>query len=217
MRARCADSSSNCDSPEKKTKRNSKASTEEVQQQRVDYWSVILAEKIENLVFLDEMGILLGIMRDMARSEAGTRAYDFDCVYRGKRLNYIGAMSIKGILSLKALPKSLNGELFKEFIETELAPKLWEGAVVVMDNLKAHKVEGVAELIEARGGKVIYLPPYSADFNPIEHLWWELKAFVRRYRPKWEEAVEKLLKLGMLLNTEEIRRNYFAHCCYCPL
>ena len=77
---------------------------------------MILAEKIENLVFLDEMGILLGIMRDMARSEAGTRAYDFGCVYRGKRLHYIGAMSIKGVLSLKALPKSLNGELFKELI-----------------------------------------------------------------------------------------------------
>lgn len=187
-----------------------------MQHQRVAYWSEISAEKMENLVFLDEMGILLGIMRDMARSEAGKRVYDFDCVYRGKRLNYIGAMSIRGILSLKVLPKSLNGELFKEFIGTELAPKLWEGAVVVMDNLKAHKVEGVKELIEARGGKVIYLPPYSPDFNPIEHLWWELKAFVRRYRPKREEAVSQLLKLGVLLNTEKIRKNYFTHCCYCP-
>ena len=175
-----------------------------------------MKEKPDNLVFLDEMGILLGIMRDMARSEAGSRVYDLDCLYRGKRLNYVGAMSMKEVLCVKSLTTSMNGELFKEFIVQDLLPKLWRGVVVVMDNLKAHKVTGVKELLEEKGCKVIYLPPYSPDFNPIEHLWWELKAFVKRFKPKQEEALDKLLRLAILLNSESIRKNYFTHCCYCP-
>jgi transposase len=199
----------------KKTRRNRRASLDEVQQERTDYWALISKEDPENLVFLDEMGIFLGMMRDMARSLAGTRAYDFDSVYRGTRLNYIGAMSLRGVLSLKLLPRSLDGELYKQFVREELVPKLWVGAVVVADNLKAHKVEGVQEMIEAAGAKMVYLPRYSSEFNPIEHLWSELKAFIRRFRPKNVDAVEKLLDIGLLLHTPENRRNYFTHCCYC--
>ncbi|MBE9196631.1 hypothetical protein IQ219_15250 [Synechocystis sp. LEGE 06083] len=66
-----------------------------------------MKEKPENLVFFDEMRILLGIMRDMARILMGTRAYDFDSVYKGTRLNYAGAMSLSGTLCLKLLPKSI--------------------------------------------------------------------------------------------------------------
>ena len=117
----------------------------------MDYWQLILQEDVKNLVFLDEMGILLGIMRDMARSLVGTRAYDLNCVYRGKRLNYIGAMSLKGVLSVKRLPKSLDGESFKEYLKEELLPKLEEGSVLVSDNLKAHKVEGVEEMLKSAG------------------------------------------------------------------
>lgn len=163
------------------------------------------------------MGILTGIIRDMARSLAGTRAYDLDCVYRGTRLNYVGAMSLDRVLCLKLLPKSMNGELFKEFVQNDLVPNLWKGAVVVMDNLKAHKVQGVQEMIEAAGAKIIYLPRYSPDFNPIEHLWWELKAFVRRFKPKTSDSIQKLLELGVLLNSAQTRQNYFTHCCYCAI
>ncbi|WP_228025776.1 transposase, partial [Synechocystis salina] len=119
------------------------------------------------------------------------------------------------ILCLKLLPKSMNGELFKEFIKETLIPQLWQGAVVVMDNLNAHKVEGVKEMLEAAGAKVIYLPRYSPDFNPIEHLWWELKAFIRRFRPKDKKSVEKLAEIGVMLNSATTRQNYFTHCCYC--
>jgi transposase len=201
--------------PKKKTKRNHRASLEEVQKERTEYWQRVLQEDLDNLVFLDEMGILLGIMRDMARSLRGTRAYDFDCLYRGKRLNYIGAMSLKEVLSVKQLPKSLNGELFKEYLKEELLPKLWKGAVLVVDNLTAHKVEGVKEMLESKEAKILYLSRYSPDFNPIEHLWWELKAFIRRFRPKTEEEVEKLIKIALLLHTSDTTKNYFTHCCYC--
>jgi transposase len=69
-----------------------------------------------------------------------------------------------------------------------------------MDNLKVHKVEGVEEMIEAVGASVVYLSPYSLEFNPIEHLWRELKAWLRRFVPRSVQIVEKLLKLGVIPN-----------------
>jgi len=161
------------------------------------------------------MGVLLGMMRLMARSKKGERIYDFKPFYRGARVTAVGAISIKEILALKTLGKSMKGQDFYQFIQEELVPKLWEGAVVVMDNLKAHKIAGVQEMIEAVGAKVVYLSPYSPEFNPIEHLWWQLKAFIRQFAPKSQEAVTKLLELGVKLCSSEQLTHYFTHCCYC--
>ena len=72
-----------------------------------------------------------------------------------------------------------NGDIFKFFLEKILRTNLWSGACVVMDNLPAHKVNGVRTLIEERGARLIYLPPYSPDFNPIENSWSKVKEFLR--------------------------------------
>ena len=96
---------------------------------RLEYWSEIKKVKTENLVFLDEMGVLLGLMRTRARSLKGQRAYDLKPFYRGKRLTVIGAMTHDGCLGIKTLSKGMNGEDFQQFLKEELAPKLWSGAV----------------------------------------------------------------------------------------
>ena len=113
------------------------------------------------------MGVLLGEMRTRARSFKGPRAYDLKPFYRGRRIIVIGAMTYDCCLGIKTLDKGMNGEDFPQFLKEELAPKLWSGAVVVMDNLPAHKVKGVAKIIEDAGAKVIYLSPYSPEFNLI--------------------------------------------------
>ncbi|MDV3002765.1 MAG: hypothetical protein N5P05_004420 (plasmid) [Chroococcopsis gigantea SAG 12.99] len=77
------------------------------------------------------------------------------------------------------------------------------------------KVEGVEEIINAVGAKIIYLPTYSPDFNPIEHLWWELKSLVLKFRPQNETILRKLLRLSLLLICEKNLKSYFTHCCYC--
>jgi hypothetical protein len=103
------------------------------------------------------MGVLLGIMRSRARSKKGERSYDIKPFYRGSRVTVVGAISNKKVIAMKTMEKSMNGEYFKKFVQEELVPLLWKGAVLVMDNLKAHKVEGVKEMIEAVGAKVVYL------------------------------------------------------------
>lgn len=169
----------------------------------------------ENLVFLDEMGVSVGLMRERGRSLKGERLHDTTVSYRGKRVNVIGAMSQSKVLAMSTLEQPVNGETFETFLREELVPRLWKGAVLVMDNLGVHKVKGVEPLIREAGASILYLPPYSPDFNPIEHWWWELKAFVRSYRPKTTQIVKELVELGRLLTSGGTLRNYCTHCCYC--
>jgi putative transposase len=157
--------------------------------------------ELHNLVFLDEMGVLLGLMRLLGRAPQGERVYDIKPFYRGTRVSVIGAISDSKVLALKALERSLTGEQFKQFLQADLAPQLWSGAVVVMDNLPAHKVQGVQDILAQVGAKALYLSPYSPEFNPIEHWWWELKAFIRRFVPKTKETLVKLLHLGSMLSS----------------
>ena len=200
----------------KKTLRASQAGTEKNQQARVDYWEEIRDVKPENLVFIDEMAILLGIMREYGRSLRGTRIYDKKPFYRGERMTVIGAISQEKVIAFDIIGKSMRGEDFKKFIKEHLVPELWKEAVVVMDRLRAHQVEGIKEMVEAVGARVVYLSGYSPDFNPIEHLWWELKAFIRRFVPKSKIVVEALLRMAVKYLVSSVHlRNYFAYCCYC--
>jgi putative transposase len=111
----------------------------------------------EKFVFLDKMGVLLGIMRRISRSMKGERVYDIKPFSRGSRVTVVGAISQKKVIAMKTIGKSINGEKLLKFVQEELAPKLWKGAVVVMDNLRVHKIEGVEEMIEAVGARVVYL------------------------------------------------------------
>ena len=103
------------------------------------------------------MGVLLGIMRQGARSKKGERSYDIKPFYRGSRVTVVGAISNKKVIAMKTMEKSMKGEEFKKFVQEQLVPKLWKGAVLVRENLKVHKVEGVKEMIEAVGASVVYL------------------------------------------------------------
>ncbi len=96
-------------------------------------------------------------MRSRARSKKGERSYDIKPFYRGSRVTVVGAISNNKVVAMKTIKKSMNGEDFKKFVQEQLVPKLWKGAVLVMDNLKAHKVEGVEKMIEAVGARVAYL------------------------------------------------------------
>ncbi len=150
----------------------------------------------KNLVFLDEMGVLLGLNRCCARSAYGTRVYDFQAFYPEK-VTVIGAISCQKVLAVMTLNGSMNGAAFKVFIEKCLLPRLWTGAVVVMDNLPAHKISEIVPLIQSVGAKVLYLSPYSPDFNPIELWWSQLKAFLRQFSPTTTKMIDILIATAL--------------------
>jgi len=181
----------------------------------VEYWEKVRHIDPENLVFLDEMGVLLGLARTHARSQRGNRVYDFKPYYRGAKVSVIGGISIKKVLAVMTLDGSMDGAAFKVFIEHFLLPQLWVGAVVVMDNLPAHKVEEIEPLIESVGAHVLYLSSYSPEFNPIEHWWSQLKAFLRLFAPTTASGVDGLIKIALQLMDPQHLKNWFTHCCYC--
>jgi transposase len=199
----------------KKTLRSSQGATERVQKLRSEYWEQVKDIEPENLVFLDEMGVLLGLTRTHARSSSGIRVYDLKPFYRGAKVTVIGAVSLKQVLAVMTLNSSMDGEAFKVFVEKCLVPQLWSGAVVVMDNVPAHKVTSIEPLIQAVGASVLYLSPYSPDFNPIEHWWSQLKAFLRQFSPTTTIRVDTLIATALDLVNPKHLQNWFTNCCYC--
>lgn len=199
----------------KKTLRSNQAKTEKVQKQRIEYWEKVKHIDPQDLVFIDEMGVLLGMTRTHARSEYGSRVYDFKPYYRGAKISVIGAISLKKVLGVMTLNGSMDGSAYKVFVEHILLPQLWVGAVVVMDNLPAHKVEEIKPLIESVGASILYLSPYSPEFNPIEHWWSQLKAFLKQFSPKNASVVDGLIKIALQLINPLHLKNWFTNCCYC--
>ncbi|MBN3962650.1 transposase [Nostoc sp. NMS8] len=151
-----------------------------------------------------------------ARSQMGTRAYSLNPFYRGSKVTVIGAISIKKVVALMTMNASMDGIAFELFIEKFLVPNLWSGAVVVMDNLSAHKLDSIVPMIESSlCAKVICLSSYSPDFNPIELWWSQLKSFLRSFAPTTTEMVDKLISVALQLINPQHLRNWFASCCYC--
>ena len=103
-----------------------------------------------------------------------------------------------------------DGDVFLAFVEQVLAPRLEPGHVVVLDNLSAHKVAGVRQLIEARGAQVLYLPPYSPDFNPIELAWSKLKQRLRGVKARVLEQLEPALADALSAITAQNAREFSA-------
>ena len=95
-----------------------------------------------------------------------------------------------------------------------LVPRLWKGAVVVMDNLGAHKVKGVQAQIEAVGARLLYLPPYSADLNPIEPAWSQFKTHLRKVAARTIRTLRRAIREGLARISADDAHGYFAHCGY---
>lgn len=170
---------------------------------------------LKDLIFLDEAGTHLGMTRRYARSEKGKRAYDQAPKTRGKNVTLIGALSwTQGFIAPMTWPGGTDGVTFRTYVEEVLVPQLWEGACVVMDNFRSHHVEGIRAAIEAVGAKLIYLPPYSPDFSPIENSWSKIKEFVRSQAPRTYDALNDAIADAI----DEIHQNdiigWFTHCCY---
>jgi transposase len=126
----------------------------------------------------------------------------------------LSSITLEGMGTSLAVEGATNREVFETYVEQILAPTLRRGQVVVMDNLTAHKGERVKELIEERGCKLIYLPPYSPDFNPIEEAFAKIKALVRKAEARTREALVEAIGKGISMVTAEDAQGFFDHCGY---
>jgi len=133
-----------------------------------------------------------------------------------KTTTFTAGLRFDGLVAPFVLDGPMNGEAFLVYVKEVLAPTLSNGDMVVIDNLPAHKVKGVREAIEASDAKLIYLPPYSPDLNPIEMVFAKLKALLRKAAERTRDALWE--RIGQLLDdfTPQQCANCVAHAGYAP-
>ena len=112
---------------------------------------------------------------------------------------------MRGLIATMTIEEVTDADIFLAYLEQVPCPALKPGDVVVMDNLSAHKVAGVSQLIEAAGAELLYLPPYSLDLNPIEKAWAKLKQLLRAAKTRSKEALDHAI-------TELLPKNHTRKC-----
>ena len=164
------------------------------------------------------------MVRLYARAVKGKRARGVRPQKRGKNVSMIGAIALKGIVASVNIYGSSDQITFEAFVMNKLVPQLWKGACVVLDNSTIHKGEEMQAAIEAAGAKLVFLSPYSPEFNPIENLWSKLKNLLRSIGARTYQALDEAIgsagaRSAIALAFSQISldniRNWFAHCCYC--
>lgn len=168
----------------------------------------------QRLVFLDESGVTTEMTRRYGRAPRGERVREGTPSGHWRTLTLLGAMTAEGLLATMTIESPTDGEVFLAYVDQVLAPRLQPGQVVVLDNLAAHKVAGVRERIEAAGAQLLYLPPYSPDFNPIEKCWSKVKQWLRSAKARTLEGLEAAVAEALAAITSQNASAWFRHCEY---
>lgn len=134
----------------------------------------------DKLIFIDETGASTKMARLRGRAPRGERCRASIPHGHWKTTTFTAGLRLGGLTAPMVLDGPMDGEAFLAYVEKVLVPALDPGDIVIMDNLPAHKVSGVRRAIEAVGARLLYLPPYSPDFNPIEKAFAKLKAILRK-------------------------------------
>jgi transposase len=168
------------------------------------------------LVFIDETAATTKMARLRGWARRGERCRSSVPHGHWKTTTFVGALRLKGMTAPMVLDGPMTGQAFLAYVLQNLAPTLTAGNVVVMDNLAAHHVAGVREAIEAKGARLMYLPPYSPDFNPIENAFAKLKAILRKAAARTIQALWKTIGEGVATFTPPECANYFTATGYEP-
>lgn len=179
-------------------------------------WRLLVAGEIaaERLVFVDEMGTNISLSPLYSWSRKGERAFGSAPRNWGKNVTLLASITRKGLGPCLAVEGATRREVFEAYLEHVLAPTLKPGQIVVMDNLSAHKGERVRELIEQRGCELLYLPPYSPDFNPIEQAFSKVKDLMRRAEARTREALIEAMGVALSAVSARDAQGFFGHCGY---
>ena len=149
-----------------------------------------------------------------ARAPRGQRAQGAVPRNHGRNTTLIAALSAEGVGAAMALPGALDGAAFVAYVRAFLVPTLRPGQIVVLDNLAVHKHPAARRLIEARGCRLLFLPPSSPDFNPIEHAFAKLKEYLRRAGARTADALHGAPAAALATITAADAHAWFRHCGY---
>jgi transposase len=164
------------------------------------------------LVFVDETSTHTALTRLRARAPRGQRAVGAAPRNRGPNVTLLAALTPAGVAAPLVVAGAADGAVVEAWVEQALLPALGPGRVVVLDNLGAHKGDRVRELVEGAGCRLLFLPPYSPDFNPIEPAFAKLKAHLRGAAARAFEPLVAAIGAGLDAITASDARGFYAHC-----
>lgn len=173
-----------------------------------------LGDLVKRLKFIDEIGINLGLTRLYGRAAPGERVVEATPGHSGAHYTALAALGWTGISAPWIFEGALNGLAWATYVEQVLTPTLRRGDLVVLDNLSTHKSAAVRQLIEACGARLIFLPPYSPDFNPIELCWAKVKTALRAAQARTYDALVEALAEALRSISRNDSQAWFAHCGY---
>jgi transposase len=163
------------------------------------------------LVFLDESSVNTALTRTYGRAPSGERINDYVPDARFERMSVISTIRLGGEMAPFCFEGTLNGELFGAYMDAMLVPILNEGDILIMDNSSVHKVKNVTKSLIDKGIRIMFLPPYSPDFNPIELLWSKVKAFLKKIKERTFDNLADALKRALEHITPTDINNWFFH------
>jgi transposase len=164
----------------------------------------------EKLVFIDETSATTKMARIRGRALRGERCKAAIPHGHWKTTTLTAGLRLTGIAAPMLIDGAMDGDAFRAYVAQVLVPELRPGDVVVMDNLPAHRVDGVREAIEAAAASLLYLPPYSPDFNPIENAFAKLKAMLRAAAARTIPDLWNAVAASIERFTPDECKNYFA-------
>lgn len=163
---------------------------------------------------MDECSTNVRLVPLRARAPKGKRAFGKAPKNWEENVTLISSISSEGIGPSMSIGGSADGEAFSLYVERFLCPSLKRGQIVVMDNLQVHKMRRVRELIEGRGCSLVFLPPYSPDFNPIEEAFSKIKTVLRTAKARTFEALVEASGEALCAVSRQDAHGFFSHCGY---
>lgn len=199
---------------QKKSLNASEQSRPDVAAAREGFFDQIKDVPLQDIVVLDESYATTKFTRLRGRAPRGVRLRSSVPHGHWKLLTIIAAMTLRGVQAAMTIDAATDTDVFAAFVEQVLVPTLRPGQVVLMDNLAAHKVGWIVAMIERAGCRVVFLPPYSPDFSPIEPMWSKVKQLLRSVAARTIEDLERAVGVALTAITESDCHGYFAHCGY---
>jgi transposase len=170
----------------------------------------------ERLVFIDETWASTNMARLRGRAPRGERLRAGIPHGHWRTTTFVAGLRLTGMVAPMVLDGPINGHAFQAYVDQVLVPELRPGDIVIMDNLGSHKGRAVRAAIEATGATLLYLPPYSPDFNPIENAFSKLKALLRKAAERTVDALWDTIGTLIQVFTPTDCANFFAAAGYEP-
>lgn len=166
------------------------------------------------LVFTDETGFHLAMTRRFGRAPRGERVRQRVPRKRGTNVTLVGALALRGWVAALSFSGSVDREAFDAFVTELLAPRLRRADVVLLDNLRVHHASDVEDAVREAKARVLWLPPYSPDFSPLENCWSKVKAVVKGREPRTASDLDTALTEALASVTAADVDGWFRYCGY---